>query len=83
MPIGRDSSRTGTNKEVCTYVEFRDSNLGTYSRKGKRIEDRGGLGFKGDNLGNNVLTEEIKKGKDRHHKRKTPPLALRCYYCRK
>ena len=40
-------------------------------------EDRGGLEFKGDNLGNNVLTEETQKDKDHHHRRKTSLLALR------
>ena len=48
---------------------------------GKRAEDRGGLGFKGENLGNNILKEETQKGKDHHHKGKTSPPTLRCYYC--
>ena len=43
---------------------------------GKRTKDCGGLGFKGDNLGNNILTKETQNGKDHHHRRKTSPLAL-------
>ena len=49
----------------------------------KRTDDRDGLEFKGDNLGNNALIEETQKGKNHHHKRKTSTLALKCYYCRK
>ena len=43
-------------------------NLGTTTLErilemGKRSKDHGGLGFKGENMGNNVLTEETQKGK--------------------
>ena len=49
----------------------------------KLFKDRGGLGFKGGNLGNNVLKEETQKAKDRHHRRKTYFPALKCYYYKK
>ena len=50
---------------------------------GKRSKDHGGLRFKGEKLGNNVLTEETQKGKDLHYRRKTSLSALEYYYCRK
>ena len=50
---------------------------------GKRSKDHGGLGLKGENLGNNILTEETQNGKDCHHGRKTYLSALKYYYYRK
>ena len=63
-------------------------NLGTTTLErilemGKRSKDHGGLGFKGENRGNNVLTEETQKGKDHYHRINASFPALRCYYCRK
>ena len=50
---------------------------------GKRTKDHGGLEFNRENSGTNSLTEETQKGKDHHHRRTTPLLALRSNYCRK
>ena len=76
--------RIGVDEEVCVFVEFRHYNPRADTRNGKKIsKDHCGLGFKGENLGNNVLIEETQKGKDRHHGRKESFPALRFYYCRK
>ena len=61
-------------------------NSGTITLKrilemGKRSKDHGGLWFKGENLGNNVLIEETQKGKDPHHRKNTSFPTLGCYYC--
>ena len=68
------------------FVRMLNSGTTTLERileMGKKTKDHGGLGFKGENPGNNVLIEETQRGKDHHHMRKTYLLALRCYYYRK
>ena len=69
-------------KFVCK-LNSKTTTLEQILERGKRAKDYGGIGFKGENLRNNDLIEETKKGKDPHHKRKTPLPTLRCYYYRK
>ena len=50
---------------------------------GKRSKDPGGLEFKGEKLGNNVLTEKTKRVKISIIGAKLSLSALEYYYCRK
>ena len=52
---------------------------------GKRIKDRGGLGFKGASVGTNRRNpiEATQKGKNHYRRRKMPLPALKCYLYRK